>query len=399
MAEMRQAGERRGGIPRYRASAAPAILSQGFRPFFLAAGLWAVAAMGLFLAGLAGHLALAGPLDWISWHTHEMLFGVVGAALAGFLLTAIPNWTGRLPLQGLSLALLVALWLLARLAVALPLAPGLTLVLALAFPAALLAACGREIVAGRAWRNLPLVVALTVLLLADGLFLAERLGLAGLGDWPGRLGLGVFGALIALIGGRIIPSFTHNWLKARGEQARPAPFGAFDRATLLITVAAIVAWVAAPEGALTGAACALAALANGARLARWRGLRVLGEPLLAVLHLGYGWLVAALALLAASALTPAVPQIAALHALSTGAMGTMILAVMSRATLGHTGRRLVSRPGLTAAFALITLAALARVAAPFLDALLLPAALAWIAAFACFLWVTAPLLVGPRPPK
>ena len=395
--------ERRGAVPRYRATGGPAILSQGFRPFFLVAGLWAVAAMGLFLAMLAGLIGLAGPLDGISWHVHEMLFGVVGAALAGFLLTAIPNWTGRLPLQGASLALLVGLWLLARLALGLPLGlpPGAVLILALAFPATLLAACAREIVAGRAWRNLPLIAALAVLLLADGLYLADRLGLVDLGGWPMRLGLGVFAALVSLIGGRIIPSFTGNWLKARGEAVRPASFGPFDRAALLLTVVALIAWVAVPEGLVTGGACALAALVNGARLARWQGHRVLAEPLLAVLHLGYSWLVVSLGLLGASAITPAIPQVAALHALTVGAMGTMILAVMSRATLGHTGRRLTSRPGLTAAFAFITLAALARVAAPVMgtDALLLPAGLAWIAAFVCFLWVTAPLLLGPRPVK
>jgi len=210
--------------------------------------------------------------------------------------------------------------------------------------------------------------------------------------------------MIGLIGGRIIPSFTRNWLvKQTGAENLPAPFSAVDRAALLISLIALVAWVAAAPPTITGALLIGAGTAAAIRLARWRGLSTVREPLLLVLHLGHAWLAAGLVLLGVSQLTDAVATSAALHALTAGAVGTMILAVMTRATLGHTGRELTAGWGTTAIYALVAIAALARIAAGLLpgsfELLLHTAGCTWIAAFLLFLAIYGPMLVRPRPSK
>ena len=380
----------------------PALFSQGFRPFFFLSAACAVVTLAGFLAMLTGRLDPPGAFDAVTWHAHELIFGFAGAALAGFLLTAIPNWTGRLPLRGAPLMVLVGLWLLARLAVLFGPedARGVTL-LALAFPAALLAVAAREIAAGRSWRNLPLIAGLAAFLIADTLFIAGAIGAVQLDSMPKRLGIAVFAALITLVGGRIVPSFTHNWLKARGAAVLPPGFGPFDRVVLLLTVAALITWIIAPAGILPGALCSLAAIANLLRLARWQGHQTVSEPLLWVLHLGYGWIPVGLALVGASALSSEVSATAAMHALTAGAMGTMILAVMSRATLGHTGRALHAGPGLMTAYALVTVGALSRVVSAATGdptvTLLLIAAVAWAGGYAVFLGICGPMLLAPRP--
>jgi len=386
-----------GGIPRYRTWHGPALLQQGFRPFFLAAGLWAAGALILWPAMLTGAVALPTAFDPVTWHAHEMLFGFAGATIAGFLLTAVPNWTGRLPLQGLPLAGLAALWLAGRVAVAVSAwtSPPAAAALDLAFLAALLGAVAREILAGRNWRNLPVCLALATLLLANALTHLDALGLAATGPAGIRLGTAVLVALITLVGGRIVPSFTANWLKKRGETRLPAPFGRFDQATLLLTLAALLAWTMAPAGQLTAVAALAAGLANALRLARWRGHRTLAEPLVAVLHLGYAWIPAGLFLTDIGAWSPdLVPPVAGLHALTAGAIGTMTLAVMTRATLGHTGRALTAGRGTLVIYACVTLGALFRVVAPIAPDLpmLSLSALLWAGAFLLFAAVYGPLL-------
>ncbi len=386
-------------VPRHRDRGGPALLTQGFRPFFLLAGLWAAAALPASFAALQGSVALPTALPLVSWHIHEMLFGFVSAAMAGFMLTAIPHWTGRLPLQGAPLLGLVLLWVAGRLAIAVSalIGPWAAALIDLAFLAALAAVVLREIVAGRHWRSGPVAAVVVLFLLSNALFHAEALDLAATGEFARRGAVAVVIALIALIGGRITPSFTRNWLAKRGAGRLPAGFGAFDRLCLLATVVALAGWVAAPASALAGAMAALAAALNLARLSRWCGLATLAEPLVWILHLGYLWIPLGLALLAASAWWPALPESSAVHALTTGAMGTMILAVMSRATLGHTGRALTAGPGLTAAYVLVSLAALARVASPLAGelagALLVAATAAWTAAFVLYLCVCGPMLL------
>ncbi len=390
-----------------RAYSGPAILAVGFRPFFLGAGLWAAGAVALWLAQLAGWPALPSAFDPIAWHAHEMLFGYVTAVIAGFLLTAIPNWTGRLPVCGWQLGLLFALWCVGRVAVGVSawIGPATAAALDLAFPVALCAVVLREILAGGNWRNLPVTAIVAVLAASNGLVHLEALGLAPTADLGLRLGIAAIAILIALVGGRVVPSFTRNWLAKRGEAVLPRPFGRLDRLAVAATVAAGLAWTFAPEALASGALALLAAALGGARLAGWRGQRTLCEPLVWVLHLGYAWLVAGFALLGAAVLgaamlVPALPPSAALHALTAGAMGTMTLAIMTRATLGHSGQALTAGPGTAAIYALVGAAALMRVLAPLtaLDAALLfgLSGLAWIGAFALFVVLYGPLLVGRR---
>jgi len=379
-----------GGIPRYRPFTGPTLLQEGFRPFFLGAALWSALALCLWLGMLAGHVALPTAFDALTWHAHEMIFGFAAAAVSGFLLTAIPNWTGRLPLQGRPLAVLVLTWLAGRVALAVSAWIGALPAAAIdvAFLLLLVLAVLREIAAGRNWRNLPMPAALTLLIAANVLMHLEAVGLADTAALGLRLGLGMLLMLIALVGGRIIPSFTRNWLAKRGAQDLPAAFGAIDKAALIAGAAGLAAWIAAIEPAVAGVLLIVAGFAAALRLARWQGHRTAAEPLLWVLHLGHGWLALGLCLLGLSQLWPAVPVSAALHALTAGAVGTMILAVMTRATLGHTGRPLAAGPGTTAIFLLVTLAAVLRLAASFAASLYLPllvaSGLAWIAAFLLF---------------
>jgi uncharacterized protein involved in response to NO len=378
-------------IPRYREQASPAVLSAGFRPFFLLAALWAFCVAPLFVAFIAGAVQVPTAFAPNVWHAHEMAFGYGGGVVAGFLLTAIPNWTGRLPLQGAPLAALVLLWCAGRLAVLFSsmIGPGLAAVLDLAFPFVFISVIAREIVVGRNWRNLPMVAALTMLFIGNTLTHLEALGAAPLAGHGNRLGVATLLTLVSLIGGRIVPSFTRNFLvKQSPTTATPAPFDMLDRAALLITVVALGVWVVDPEMRAApwfeiGAACALAA-----RLGRWRGEETLGEPLLWVLHLGYAWLPLGLLLLGLNGSLSFLPPTTALHALTIGAIGTMTLAVMTRASLGHTGRRLVAGPRTTAIYVLITLAALLRLFAPLPGAHyvvgLSLAAAAWCGAFGMF---------------
>jgi uncharacterized protein involved in response to NO len=378
-------------IPRYRAQRGPYILSAGFRPFFLLAALWAALAVPLWLAVFTGEGELPTRLLPTVWHVHEMVFGFAAATVAGFLLTAIPNWTGRMPLQGGPLAALVLLWVAGRIAVLASAAIGATAAacLDLAFPLAFLAVVAREILAGRNWRNLPMLGALTLLLAGNLLVHLEALGLAETASLGNRIGVATLLMLISFVGGRIIPSFTRNWLaKQRPESAAPAVFDAFDRAVLATTGIALVTWVAAPDGVAAPWLELAAGIALAIRLARWRGAATLREPLVWILHLGYAWLALGFVLLALSHGVAALPPTAALHALTAGAIGTMTLAVMTRATLGHSGRPLVAGPGTTTIYALVTMAAVLRLFVPFaggqtLAALGLAGA-AWSGAFLLF---------------
>jgi len=380
----------------------PIVLQYGYRPFFLVAGLWAVLAMALWLAMLHGALLLPSAADPLTWHVHEMLFGFVVAAVSGFLLTAIPNWTQRLPVRGGPLALLVGLWAAGRLAMAFSTltGPAIAAFVDLAFLAVFAATVLREILAGRNWRNLPMVVALLLLFLANFLMHLEFLGAAPTAAGGLRLGVAVMVLLITLIGGRIIPSFTRNWLAKREAAALPAPFGLADKLVMAITAPALLAWVLAPSWTGTGILLLLAGIASGARLARWRGLATGPEPLVWVLHLGYAWIPIGLVLLGLALLGIGLPQTAALHALTAGAMGTMTLAVMTRAALGHSGRPLTAGRATTAIYLLITLTAILRVVSPLAEAaytaLLGLAGLSWIAAFGLFVVAYWPVLTGPR---
>ncbi|MBU3029175.1 NnrS family protein [Paracoccus marinaquae] len=380
----------------------PAVLTYGFRPFFLLAGLWAAAAMLLWVVMLSGGTPLPLSLDPISWHAHEFLFGYLGAVIAGFVLTAVPNWTGRRPLAGTPLAGLVLLWLSGRLAIAVsgwlpwPAVAAIDLSLAVA----LVLFLTREVIQSGNWRNLPVVGLIGLYGLANAVFLAEAAGGGVAFDGVGmRLGLAAAVLLIALIGGRIIPAFTRNWLTARGSARLPQPFDRFDAAVLGLSAVTLLAFVAAPDTAGLRWLMLAAGAAHLWRLSRWCGGLTRAEPLLWVLHVAYAML--ALGFVAeAAAGFDLITRAAARHLWLAGAIGLMTVGVMTRATRGHTGRPLqADRPTLLIYLALIG-SALLRVAAGLwsdpMPLLHLSAGL-WLAAFAGFALAYGPILLRPKP--
>ena len=395
-------GERMLALRKARMAASPPILRGGFRPFFVLGAAWAVIALALWLAALLHGLALPSAFDPLAWHRHEMLYGFVGAMVAGFLLTAIPNWTGRLPIAGWPLATLAALWLAGRLAVLWSGAIGLGLaaLLDVGFYAVMAFVGAREILAAKN-RNLPLVAMVLLFGTADALDYASVAGLIADGEAGFRAGIALVTLMISVIGGRIIPSFTRNWLAKRGhEQGLPGQPNRFDLAVIVFTALALLGWVLAPNEPMTGGMLVAAGALQLVRLARWGGWRTVSDPLLLVLHVGYLWVPAGLALLGWSLLDSAIPRTAAVHALTAGAMATMILAVTTRATLGHTGRELRAGAVTIGAYWLVTLGALLRLAASlglidYRAGLELSGAL-WAGAFVLFLLAYGPILFAGR---
>jgi uncharacterized protein involved in response to NO len=360
--------------------------------------------MAAWIAMLSGWAGLPIRFALVDWHAHEMLFGYLPAAVAAFLLTAVPNWTGRLPILGRPLAALVALWLCGRIAVACAaLSPSVVAAtIDVGFLAALVFVIAREVIAGRNWRNLKVLGLVAALGVANALFHFEAAhgeGATGLGA---RLGVAAAIMLIVVVGGRITPSFTRNWLaKQKMRGAEPASFGRFDTVAMIVSLVALTLWAALPDTAGAAAACGLAGFFNAARLARWAGWRTAREPLVWVMHAGFAFASLGFLLIAAAWLWSDVFDArAAQHAFTAGAIGVMTLAVMTRASLGHTGRDLHAGPAIAFIYVCAILAALARVASGLAQSpawLLHAAGGLWIAAFAGFVVIFAPSLMGKSP--
>lgn len=380
----------------------PPVLRAGFRPFFFLGPLWAIAVVGLWVQALAGAITLPTVFDPLSWHRHEMLFGFLGAVIAGFLLTAIPNWTGRLPISGWRLAALTSMWIAARAAILFSGSVGgvMAMLVEAAFLLTLAGACAREVLIAKN-RNVPVVGVVLLFALAAVIDHLEGLGLIGTHQLGWRSGVALVLILVTLIGGRIIPSFTANWLVKQGQARLPGQPSMFDYMSIAATVLALGCWAFQAEPSLTAALLFVAGLLQLGRLARWGGWRTTGEPLVFILHLSYAWLPIGLLLLGLSIVDMDVSGTAGLHALSAGAMASMVLAVMTRATLGHTGRELHADKGTVLVYVLVTAGAAMRVAAPWLpfDYLLLikAAGALWGGAFLLFLALYGPRLLGPRP--
>lgn len=380
--------------------------SRGFRPFFFGAALWTCLSMVAWALMMSGHLILPLAFDPVSWHAHEFLFGYLGAVIAGFLLTAVPNWTGRPPLVGWSLGALALLWLIGRLIIASPsgLASWQVAAIDLAFSLFLGLAIAREIFTSRNWRNVIVLAMLAVFIFANALFHWEAAsGIYAAQGVGARLGLATAIMMIAVIGGRIIPSFTRNWLQARGDERLPTPpMQRFDKLSLVGLLAALSLWLLSPFGTVAAIALACAGLLHAIRLSRWAGHRTLAEPLLSVLDLGYAFLPLGAVALAVSISMPSLLDMAtAQHLWMTGAVGLMTLAVMTRATLGHTGQPLTASRATLLLYGALIVAVLARVAAglwPDSSTWTLPlAALGWIGTFGGFAFVYGPLLLRRRP--
>ncbi len=375
------------------------IFAFGFRTFFLLAGLSATLLVPLWMAFLLGYLEAPGYLGPIGWHAHEMIFGYALTVIAGFLLTSVAAWTNEDRVHGLPLALLAALWLAGRLAMGFAdWLPGvLVAVLDLAFLPALVLSILPPLLRSRKFANTAFVVLLVLLLMTNLGIHLEALGIISVDASRFiRVAVDLVVLFVILVGGRITPAFTRNALKVE-ITSRPV----LDRLAIGLMVALLVADTV-PGAETVAALLALAtALVNGLRLAGWQGLATRHSPILWVLHLGYAWVVVGLTLKGLAGLLPALPEVAALHGLTMGAVGIFTLGMMSRVALGHTGRPLVITPSVTAAYVLVNLAALARLADPLLATVAnqlgsAAAGLMWTLGFLIFLINYLPILTSPR---
>lgn len=389
----------RGG--RVAKSATP-LFFYGFRPFFFGAAFWAVSAMAIWIGTIGGLWAAGQGYGALAWHAHEMIFGYTAAVVAGFLLTMVPNWTGHLPVAGWRLILLFLLWCAARVAF---LVTGVTgplpaVVLDSLFLPCLFLVVAREIVVGRNWRNLKPLILVAFLAAANIGFHAEVLT-SGTSSIGSRVGIAAIVGLIILIGGRIVPSFTHTWLMRMGSKRLPVSFDRFDLVTLVVSVIALVLWVVMPVAKVTGIVFFAAAVLQSVRLWRWVGVHAWREPFVLILHIGYafvplGFLLGAIAIFEPSSFIGTEP----LHAWTTGAIGLMTLAIMTRATRGHAKRSLNASRTTLVIFGSVIAAALLRVGAGLVPAmhgtLVELAGTAWMAAFGLFVVEYGPMLFGAR---
>ena len=382
-------------LDRKRALAIAPFWRLGFRPFFVAGALFALLAVALWAAVLHGLTSPAVPGGMLAWHRHEMPFGFGLAIIAGFLLTAVQNWTGRPGLSGRPLIALFGLWLAARLVWFIPVPLALLIALQLAFIGLFIAQMARQLITARQRNNYPILLVLSLLALCQALTLA---GLALGDDSLQRRGalaaLWLIAVLLSLIGGRVIPFFTQRGL------GRVEAFAAHPRQDRLLLVCGVLVAALFASGhnlqaspSLAGPFIVLSVL-HGLRLWRWHLRGVWRVPLLWSLHLGYAWLLIATLGMAAWHLGWLAQPSLASHALAVGAMGGLILAMMARVSLGHTGRALQPPQAMAWAFGLLNLGALIRVSAG--SSWLWLAALCWAVAFALFAWHYAPMLCQAR---
>jgi len=383
---------------RSRTSPGWPLFAYSFRPFFLLAALQSGPTVVFWLVTYYHQVPIPTTFIPLDWHIHEMLFGFLPAVVTGFLFTAIPNWTGRLPIRGAPLVVLALVWLAGRFAVTFSEHIGwiTALVVDAAFLTLFAAAATREIIAGANWRNLRVISLVVALLIANIWFHLES-HFNGNADYSLRFGISAALLLICLIGGRIIPSFTRNWLARENPGRLPAPFGRIDAATLALSAAVLLAWVIAPASPVTGVGMALAGIAHIVRLARWAGDRTGRERLVIILHIAYAFVPLGFLLTAASVFT-GIQASAGIHAWMAGAAGTMTLAVMTRASLGHCGQALRASVATQVIYGAIVVAALARIAAALMSGptklVFHIAAFGWAIAFLGFAVAYGPMLVG-----
>lgn len=377
----------------------PAFFSMGFRPFFLGAALFASMAVPLWVLMFSGVEAVTVRYPPRLWHVHEMVFGFLPAVIMGFMLTAIPNWTDRPPVRGGELVGLWILWIMGRVALVVPeLPPLLVAMLDGAFLVAAAAVLWREIAIAKSWKHAPMGVLVSFYAFANILFHVWTVN-GREADVPPRMALAVILILLTVIGGRIVPNFTEEFFEMRGRPERPVPFSSYDGLAIALVVWAGAIWVGWPYERGTGWLLILAGLVNAGRLVRWKGWLTWPEPLVLVLHVGYGWVVAALLLMGASLLGIGVPPPDALHALTVGAVGVMTLGVMTRASLGHTGRPRHAGPLTVGIYLMAFLGALIRVFGPSIGlasyvAMGLAAA-GWSGAYLLFAIFYGPFLLQP----
>lgn len=380
-----------------------ALFAYGFRPHFLLAGLAALLLIPAWALNVSYGVSLSSDWPPTLWHAHEMLFGFVASAVAGFLLTAVPSWTGQKGFAGAPLVGLSALWLAARIMIASSAnwPRVLTAVVDLAFFPALAALIARPLLRSQN-RNTPLLLVLSLLWLTNLVFHVALIR----HDAPRALqalllGIDLMLVLVTVIGGRIVPAFTAAALRPLGLQNSVSVSSPVTIAAVVSMAAVTVGDVFVPDSHLSGALAAVAAVIQAWRFSHWGTLRTLRQPIVWILHAAYLWLPLGLALKAIALLNGAAFSAFWLHALTMGTLATMILAVMTRAALGHTGRPLVVHPVTAASYLLLLGAVLVRVLGLATLGVSYPlviasAAFLWTAAFLFFVVVYAPILCGPR---
>ncbi|MBV1913957.1 MAG: NnrS family protein [Pseudomonadales bacterium] len=383
------------------------LFSLGFRPLFSLMALAAIFGIGLWL----GYFVLGWRVIFIAgnpvlWHGHEMLFGFAAAAIGGFLLTASANWAGRPPIQGAPLVLISLAWLSGRLVMIFGglLNPVWVAAIDLLYLGLLIVMIGNTLIRARNRRNYKIIAVLTALFCLNGLYHFSSLGGPVSADTAIRIALVMVSVMIAIIGGRIVPAFTTNWLRQQNrleQTGKPQSPPMTDELAIAFSLALAVCWGFFPEQVFTGWVAIIAGLLHGLRMSGWKGWATTAEPLMLVLHIAYGWLALALVALGIAIGFDGLPQSAAIHGLTVGAIGTMILSVAVRVSLGHTGRPLRATKTISLMFILVTLAAVVRIFAPVSDYymdLILVSGLMWIAAFVLFMIEFIPIYVQPRQP-
>ena len=371
-----------------------ALARKGFRPFFFLAAAHACAIVPLWILVLRGVVHPGTYLDVVSWHAHEMVLGFAVAVIAGFLLTAVGNWTQRETLVGAPLLALAALWLGGRVAMLVPdvLPRAVVAAVDLAFLPALIVVLARPLAAAKNRRNFIMLGILAALFAANAAVHLHALGVLGVGSARGAClsALDVVVVIVSIIAGRVFPMFTRNATGIASIRSRPA----LDVLTLggLIVLTAVGVWER--DGKVASTVAVVVGVLAIARAAGWGARHALRIPLLWILHAGYAWIPVGLLLrpIAGSAAT---------HALTVGAIGSLTLGMMARVALGHTGRPLVAPRLVSFGFGAMTLAAFARVVVPLLaPALYFPslvaAAALWAAAFLAYLVAYTPILLAAR---
>ncbi|MGZ8453638.1 MAG: NnrS family protein [Candidatus Binatia bacterium] len=377
----------------------PVLFALGFRPFFLLSGLFAILSIALWVPTFVGWLPLNSYYGQIGWHSHEMIFGYTAAVIAGFLLTAVRNWTEMATAQGWSLVALTLIWCLARILPFFPsaLSAEMIALVDLSFLPALAVGIGVPLVRRGDRRNLLFLPLIAVFWLANLLVHLALLGFApNLAHQAVLLGLDLVVLLIVIMGGRVIPFFTEGALQG----VRIKRWSVIEWFTIISVIAFTLAEFLFIDPRIAGVFAGVAAIANGIRLGGWYTHRLWRVPLLWVLHLGYSWIVVGFTLKAGSGLAVIPPQFT-LHAFSLGAIGVLTMGMMARVSLGHTGRPLKVGPGMASAFAAVNLAAVTRGLLPILhphwfSQLVILSGGLWLVGYAIFIVVYVPILLRPR---
>jgi len=377
------------------------LLALGFRPFYLFAALFAILAVPAWLLSYAGGMPLGSYQQGMAWHSHEMIFGFAPAIIAGFLLTAVRNWTGRPTPIGAPLAGLAVLWLTARVLMLTGPASAAALIDVLFLPA-LGIAVAIPILRSKNRRNFKILAVLAAFTLANIGYHLGSLDLlpVGFARLSVTVALDVVAILIAIVGGRVIPAFIGNAVQGASPRHVSSVEVVSVGALVVILVAAVLRpWIAIPNIAWL-VVFVVAAVGQGIRLLLWQPFRARGNPLLWMLPVAYAWLPISLALRALE-LQSIIPSGAAIHALTIGAIASLMMAMMMRSALGHSGRPLAAGPAEVGAFVLLQLSAIVRVLAALIvpgayrEAMIVAGAL-WMLAFAVFLLRYWPMLTRPR---